>query len=82
MNSFSYSPAFNYPSIADALHHVTPGSFMCVAAHNDRGSFCIQYQGFVVLVIAHTAYPYYSRTFGAEYHRWFTHVYRCGLTIS
>ena len=57
LNSCSYSPAFSYPSIADALRHVTPGCFMCVAdieryfhsyptAHDDRGSFCIQYQGF------------------------------------
>ena len=52
LNSRSYSPAFSYPSIADALRHVTPGCFMCVAdieryfhsyptAHDDRGSFCI-----------------------------------------
>jgi hypothetical protein len=54
LNSRSYSPAFSHPSIADALRHVTPGCFMCVAdieryfhsyptAHDDRGSFCIQY---------------------------------------
>ena len=91
LNSRSYSPAFSYPSIADALRHVTQGCFMCVAdieryfhsyptAHDDRGSFCIQYQGvswcYSKCCFGHTACPYYTSTFGAEYHRWFTHVYR------
>jgi hypothetical protein len=29
-----------------------------------------------VLFFGHTACPYYASIFGAEYHRWFTHVYR------
>jgi hypothetical protein len=31
LNSQSYSPAFSYPSIADALRHATQGCYKCVA---------------------------------------------------
>jgi len=31
LNSQSYSLAFSYPSIADALRHMTQGCYMCVA---------------------------------------------------
>ena len=49
-------------------------------AHNDRDSFCIQYQGvswcYSNCCFGHAACPYYTSTFGAEYHRWFSYIYR------
>ena len=90
LNSCSYSPAFSYPTIADALRHVKQDCFMCVAdieryfhsyptAQDDRTNFCIQYGGvswmYSKCCFGHTACPYYTSTFGAEYHRWFTNIY-------
>ena len=54
LNSRLYSPAFSYPSIADALRYLTLGAFLFVVdieryfhsyptTRNDRGSFCIYY---------------------------------------
>jgi len=48
-------------------------------AQDDRTNFCIQYGGvswmYSKCCFGHTACPYYTSTFGAEYHRWFTHIY-------
>lgn len=86
LNQQSYSPAFSYPSIADALRHVTPDCYMCVGdiqryfhsyptALDDRDYYCIEYGGscwcYSKCCFGHTACPYYTSTFGAEYHHWF-----------
>ena len=90
LNYCSYSPPFSYPTISDALRIVTPNCFMCVGdieryfhsyptAWDDRNYFCIQYKGvtwcYSKCCFGHTACPYYTSTFGAEYYRWFTHIY-------
>ena len=90
LNFCSYSPPFSYPTISDALKIVTPNCYMCVGdieryfhtyptAWDDRNYFCIQYKGvtwcYSKCCFGHTACPYYTSTFGAEYYRWFTHIY-------
>ena len=89
LNLQSYSPAFSYPSISDALRHVTPDCYMCVGdiqryfhsyptALNDRDYYCIEYGGscwcYSKCCFGHTACPYYTSTFGAEYHYWFNEM--------
>ena len=90
LNYCSYSPPFSYPTISDALKIVTPNCYMCVGdieryfhsyptAWDDRNYFCIQYKGvtwcYSKCCFGHTACPYCTSTFGAEYYRWFTHIY-------
>ncbi len=45
LNQQSYSPAFSYPSIADALRHVTPDCYSYPTALDDRDYYCIEYGG-------------------------------------
>jgi hypothetical protein len=50
-----------------------------LTAQDDRTNFCIQYGNlswmYSKCCFGHTACPYYTSTFDAEYHRWFTHIY-------
>lgn len=90
LNFCSYSPPFSYPTIADALKIITRNCYMCVGdieryfhsyptAWDDRTNFCIQYKGvtwcYSKCCFGHTACPYYTSTFGAEYYRWFNSIY-------